>query len=57
MVAITVTDLENGKVIHPAKPDKFYEIVEELVGEKARKLELFARRRRDGWKQAGNQLR
>jgi N6-adenosine-specific RNA methylase IME4 len=48
---------EAGKIIHSAKPDAFYSIVEELVGEKARKLELFARRRRDGWKTVGNEVK
>lgn len=45
----------DGKVIHSAKPDEFYEIVEQLTG-KARKLELFSRKPRSGWKCVGNEI-
>lgn len=45
----------HGRVIHSAKPDEFFEIVERLWPT-ARKIELFARKRRDGWEQHGRQL-
>lgn len=44
----------NGRPIHSAKPDEFFAIVEELCA--GPRLELFARKRRDGWRQIGNQL-
>ena len=44
----------NGRPIHSAKPDEFFAIVEELCA--GPRLELFARKRRDGWQQIGNQL-
>lgn len=46
---------DNGRVIHSAKPDAFYSIVERMYPE-ARYIEMFARRRRPGWEQHGNQL-
>lgn len=39
---------------HSRKPDEFYSIVEQLSD--GPYVELFARRRRDGWTQHGNQL-
>jgi N6-adenosine-specific RNA methylase IME4 len=39
---------------HSAKPDRFFEIVEELT--EGPRLELFARKRRAGWTQDGNEL-
>jgi N6-adenosine-specific RNA methylase IME4 len=40
--------LPNGKVWHSAKPDRSYEVIEALCGEGPR-VELFARREREGW--------
>lgn len=40
---------------HSEKPDRFYEIVEQLVGDVV-KAELFARRTREGWHVFGNQV-
>jgi len=48
------TDARGG-IMHSAKPDEFYWIVERLYS-RARKYELFARHRREGWTQFGNQL-
>jgi N6-adenosine-specific RNA methylase IME4 len=45
---------KNGRPIHSAKPDEVFPIVEELAGGPG--LELFARKRREGWAQIGNQL-
>ncbi len=39
---------------HSKKPDKFYELVESLVS--GPRVELFARRHRDGWTCLGNEL-
>lgn len=44
-----------GKYVHSAKPDAFFELVAEPLVAGPR-LELFARRRRAGWDQLGNQL-
>jgi N6-adenosine-specific RNA methylase IME4 len=44
----------NGKIIHSAKPEAFYQIVEQLVG--GPRLELFARSPRPGWRCAGNEI-
>lgn len=46
---------DSGRVIHSAKPDEFYAIVERMYPG-ARFVELFARRRRPGWEQYGDQL-
>lgn len=43
-----VTD-ENGRIIHSAKPDLFYDLIEEHDGKETRKAELFSRRVRAGW--------
>jgi N6-adenosine-specific RNA methylase IME4 len=40
---------------HSRKPDAFYAIVERMYPS-SRKVELFARQRRDGWECHGNQL-
>lgn len=40
---------------HSEKPDKFFELVEELC--EGPRLELFARKRRAGWTQMGDELR
>lgn len=40
---------------HSEKPDRAYEVIEDLYP-KARKLELFARKRRKGWNAFGNEL-
>lgn len=40
---------------HSRKPDEYLELVEHLTGDVPR-FEMFARRRRDGWKVLGNQL-
>lgn len=45
----------NGRPIHSAKPDEFFELVEKLCGQ-GPYLELFARKPRAGWRQIGNQL-
>jgi len=39
---------------HSAKPDEFYQIVERMYG--GPRVELFARRRRDGWQCFGDEL-
>jgi N6-adenosine-specific RNA methylase IME4 len=39
---------------HSEKPDRFYEIIEDLYH--GRKIELFARKKRSGWESWGNQL-
>jgi len=46
---------ENGRVIHSAKPDEFFRLVE-LMYPRAARFEMFARRVRPGWVQFGNQL-
>jgi len=45
---------EKGKIIHSAKPEAFYDLVEELAA--GPYAELFARRQRPGWSCFGNQL-
>lgn len=40
---------------HSRKPDEYLELIEQLTGD-VPKFEMFARRRRDGWKVLGNQL-
>ncbi len=42
-----------GRYIHSAKPEVFYDIVEEMCG--GPYVELFGRRRREGWTLIGNQ--
>lgn len=49
-----VPTFSTGRIIHSAKPDRFFEIVEELAGRGPR-LELFARRARPGWVAWGDQ--
>jgi len=44
----------DGKIIHSAKPDEFYALIERLAD--GPYVELFARRRREGWEQFGNEL-
>jgi len=46
---------KNGRPWHSAKPDEFYAIVERMYPV-ARRFELFARKRRDGWHQHGRGL-
>jgi len=38
---------------HSQKPEEIYERIEQLMGEKSKKIELFARSRRQGWKSWG----
>ncbi len=46
----------DGKYIHSAKPDAFFDaVVMPLVGD-VKRLEIFARSRRAGWDAIGNQL-
>lgn len=46
----------NGKLReHSRKPDKFYELVESLVPNKYRKLDMYSREKREGWEQIGNE--
>lgn len=45
----------HGAVIHSAKPDEVYDIIERLSG-RGPYCELFARRRRAGWLQHGDEL-
>jgi N6-adenosine-specific RNA methylase IME4 len=40
---------------HSEKPDEFFEAVEQLVGD-VLKIELFARRKRDGWVCLGDEI-
>ena len=42
----------SGKIWHSAKPDRFYQLAEELAGEGPR-VELFARTARPGWQALG----
>jgi N6-adenosine-specific RNA methylase IME4 len=41
---------------HSEKPERFYELVEELTGPNARRVEMFARTVRPGWFGMGNEL-
>ncbi len=41
---------------HSAKPDAFFELIEQLVGPSVAKLELFARRKRPGWTCLGDEV-
>jgi N6-adenosine-specific RNA methylase IME4 len=43
------------RYIHSAKPDEFYDLVEELTGPGLQRVEMFSRRYRDGWKCMGNE--
>lgn len=45
---------ERGRRVHSGKPEAFYELVERRTA--GPKLELFARRRRDGWTNDGVEL-
>lgn len=45
-----------GRIIHSAKPDEFFSIVDELTGGSVPRIELFARRYRATWDVHGNQL-
>jgi N6-adenosine-specific RNA methylase IME4 len=45
---------ETGKYIHSAKPDCFYQIVEELCN--GPRVEIFARKTREGWLGIGDQV-
>lgn len=40
---------------HSRKPDSFYELVESLVPNSYRKLDMYSRQVRDGWEQIGNE--
>ena len=42
--------------MHSEKPARFYEIVQSVSGATARKLDVFARRRRDGWDVYGDEV-
>ena len=53
LIAPVVSDSDGG-VLHSAKPDEFYELVER--GFDGPHAELFARRRRRGWTQWGREL-
>ena len=53
-VIIAPVPRENGKRVHSAKPDKFYELVEARSA--GRKLEMFSRRTRPGWVAWGDQV-
>lgn len=46
---------EQGDYIHSAKPDRFYELVEQLTGSQGPYCDLFARRTRPGWMTVGNE--
>lgn len=46
---------ENGKYIHSAKPDEFFELVDKLVGTDCNRLEMFARKPRDNFDRFGDQ--
>lgn len=37
---------EDGKYIHSAKPDEFFELIDELVGTECNRLEMFSRKER-----------
>ena len=52
--SLAPTDDDSGRVVHSAKPDEFYRLAERLYG--GPRVELFARRRRDGWDCYGNEL-
>lgn len=40
---------------HSRKPDSFYELVESLVPNSYRKLDMYSREKREGWDQLGNE--
>lgn len=44
------------RTAHSRKPDEFFRAVQELVGPGQRKVELFARRERRGWKCLGDEV-
>lgn len=46
---------EDGKYIHSAKPDEFFDIVDELVGTDVNRLEMFARLPRDNFDRFGDE--
>jgi len=46
---------KDGKYLHSAKPEEFFALVEQLVGD-GQKIEMFARKRRPGWCARGNEL-
>jgi N6-adenosine-specific RNA methylase IME4 len=50
----SVITVERGR--HSEKPDVFYEVIEHMYPGAHRRLELFARSRREGWTSWGNQL-
>jgi len=46
---------EDGKYIHSAKPDEFFELVDKLVGTDCNRLEMFARKARDNFDRFGDE--
>lgn len=46
---------ENGKYIHSAKPDEFFEIIDKFVGTECSRLEMFSRKERENWDRFGDQ--
>lgn len=44
---------DDGKYIHSAKPNRFYEIAEQLTGPGLARVEMFGRRQRKGWNVLG----
>jgi N6-adenosine-specific RNA methylase IME4 len=42
--------------IHSAKPAAFYELLDGIYGPEMRKLDVFARRHREGWQSYGDEL-
>lgn len=47
--------IEENRTVHSRKPEGFYEIIESMYPE-GKKIELFARNRRDGWDAWGNEV-
>jgi N6-adenosine-specific RNA methylase IME4 len=43
------------KAPHSAKPDEFFDLVEQLTGPNMKRLELFSRRNREGWTCLGDE--
>ncbi len=47
---------DNGKYIHSAKPDEFYDLIDRLVGTDCNRLDMFARKERDNFDSFGDEL-
>lgn len=52
----TVVDTKCSKLGHSVKPDIVQDMIDEMLGDDLAKLEMFARRERNGWDSWGNEL-